>query len=374
MNYTCSLCGILKSNISSSVGICATCLREASISNIDHIIQSQHSSARKPSPLPSFRPNAENGVKCRICVAECKIEDGKWGWCGIHGNERGKIRHKYLKDHALLSWYLDAQVTNCCNAWFCPAGTGCGYPKWANEPGPETGYYNMALFFYGCSFNCLFCQNWQHKDLKSAKLTSIDDIVQSTINNPKISCWCWFGGSPEPQMSFTFKAQKQLLEEKSDDHIVRFCYEWNGDANPNLAIRAAQYSCDSGGNIKFDVKAWDPVIHTALTGMDNKRVLSNITNIYDKHWEHRSSENPMLGFSTLLIPYYVDTEEVEEIAKFLADLDPNLPYSLLIFHPDFVMNDLPITPQKQVKECEMVAKKYLNRVNIGNKHLLAFSI
>lgn len=292
------------------------------------------------------------------------------GWCGIHGIENGKFIHKYPKDHALLSWYLDPHVTNCCNAWWCPAGTGCGYPNHAYKRGPEYDYYNMSLFFYGCSFNCLFCQNWQHKLLNEATLTSVDEIVDKTLSNNRISCWCWFGGSPEPQMSFTFKSQKQLLQEKADDRIVRFCYEWNGDGNPNNALRAGKYACESGGNIKFDVKAWDPVVHYALTGMDNTRVLDNIRNIYDKHAAHRSPENPVLGFSTLLVPYYVGPEEIEGIAKFLAEIDPDLPYSLLIFHPDFQMFDLPITPTDQVRECERIAQTYLNRVNVGNKHLM----
>jgi hypothetical protein len=44
----------------------------------------------------------------------------------------------------------DPLPTNCCSAWFC---TG------SHEPG-----YNLGVFFYGCSFDCLFCQNWTHRE------------------------------------------------------------------------------------------------------------------------------------------------------------------------------------------------------------------
>lgn len=65
--------------------------------------------------------------------------------------------------------------------------------------------------------------------------------------------------------------------------------------------------------------------------------------------------------------------EVERIARFIASLDETIPYSLLVFHPEFMMNDMPITPEKQVWECYRAAAKHLRRVNIGNLHLLGFA-
>ena len=44
------------------------------------------------------------------------------------------------------------------------------------------------------------------------------------------------------------------LEEKNEARILRFCYEWNGDGNPNLAIQAAKFAYESGGNIKFEIR------------------------------------------------------------------------------------------------------------------------
>jgi len=80
-----------------------------------------------------------------------------------------------------------------------------------------------------------------------------------------------------------------------------------------------------------------------------------------------------LTATTLLVPYYVDAKEVSAIARFIADINPAIPYSLLIFHPDFCMDDLPVTPKKQVNECYRAARRYLERVNIGNIHLLRYA-
>jgi pyruvate formate lyase activating enzyme len=74
-----------------------------------------------------------------------------------------------------------------------------------------------------------------------------------------------------------------------------------------------------------------------------------------------------------LIPGYVSIKEIEKIASFLSSLDRTIPYSLLIFHPDSFLSDLPITPKMQVEKSFEAARKYLDNVHIGNKHLLGYT-
>ena len=300
------------------------------------------------------------------------MANGEVGYCGIRSAQDGRIKSVSTASHALLHYYLDPHVTNCCNAYFCPAGTGCGYPRYAVRPGPEVGYYNLALFFYGCSFNCLFCQNWNHKVLSEAKVVSAREIVDLTLGNSRITCWCWFGGSAEPQLPFALNSSRMVLEECDKGRVVRICWEWNGDGNPALVKRAASLSFESGGNVKFDLKAFNEPIHIALTSMNNDRVLRNFELVYREFYEARR-DVPVLGATTLLVPHYVSEEEVSAIARFIASLDETIPYNLLIFHPDFYMNDLPVTPEKQVWRCYQEARKHLKNVNVSNLHLLGWS-
>ena len=79
---------------------------------------------------------------------------------------------------------------------------------------------------------------------------------------------------------------------------------------------------------------------------------------------------PLLTATTLLVPGYVDRIEVERITKFIADLNPEIPYSLLVFHPDFMMSDLPVTSLEHAMGCYRAAKQHLNRVNVGNLQTL----
>ena len=80
---------------------------------------------------------------------------------------------------------------------------------------------------------------------------------------------------------------------------------------------------------------------------------------------------PLLIASTLMVPGYIDGREVEHIARFIASLDPEIPYSLLAFHPEYRMTDLAATSREQARECLDAARQAgLRRVRGGNMHLL----
>ncbi|MCX8192083.1 MAG: hypothetical protein N3F06_04675, partial [Nitrososphaerales archaeon] len=197
------------------------------------------------------------------------------------------------------------------------------------------------------------------------------DLIDRTLNNDKITCWCFFGGSPEPQLPFAINTSKKLLETIHRDRVMRICFEWNGCGNSHLVRRAAEISYLTGGNIKFDLKCWDENLSYILCGVSNKVAYKNFEMIANE-FKIDGDHPPVLCATTLLVPGYVDEVEVENISKFIAGIDPQIPYSLLIFHPDFVMNDLPITPFEQTVKCYKVARKYLQNVYIGNLHLLGF--
>jgi len=298
----------------------------------------------------------------------CIIGNGDKGFCGLRTNVDGHLESMSDPSKGVLHAYRDPHVTNCCSAWFCPAGTGTGYPKYAYKPSAESGHANYAVFLYGCNFDCLFCQNASHKNIDSGKAISLEDFVDAIRNGRDYSCICYFGGSPEPQLPFVINASKRVLEE-NPDRIIRICFEWNGCGNPVLVRKAAKIVLESGGNIKFDLKCFSEELSMALCGVSKRRAYENFEAIAREFYGERSNL-PVLTATTLLVPGYVDALEVEEIARFISDLNPEIPYSLLVFHPDYLMSDLPVTPRKQVEECYKAARKHLKRVNIGNKGLL----
>ena len=330
---------------SASLTLCADCIREyPSKSNLYRL----HAKYRETFELPPLVPE-EGDIECRFCANKCRPSISSKGYCGVRENKGSRIERRAGKDTALAHAYLDPLPTNCCAEWFC---------RGSKERG-----YNLAVFFYGCGFDCLFCQNAEHKDVDRAPSLSIDELVEKALS-PRVRCVCFFGGSPEPQMDFAIKASSIIIRESGNKKHI--CWEWNGSGNPRMVLKAAELSYISGGTVKFDLKAWNEKLHIALCGTDNKRTLENFKLIGE---EFRDSTD-LLTATTLMVSYYVDKKEVNEIAGFISSISREIPYSLLAFHPDFVLDDLPPTPKSQANECYETAKKYLRRVNIGNRYLL----
>jgi pyruvate formate lyase activating enzyme len=365
----CQVCSTQKAIYSRFIGICPECIRKYPEKALD-LSGISMKKARNVWKLPSEIPRDEYGRKCHICANECSIKLGETGYCGLRKNIDGQLKVIVSKNQALLHTYLDPLPTNCCSTYFCPAGTTAGYPHISYKAEAEYGYYNLACFLYGCNFFCLGCQNDQHRNLKTAEKYTFEKFTNKVKDNKRISCICWFGGSPEPQLPWALRASRKTIK-KFEDRILRVCWEWNGAGNPKLVQNAVKLSLNTGGNAKFDLKYYDQTLSRLFSGVSNEQSLKNFKACFDKFYHQR--EEPVLTATTLLIPGYIDSEEVGRIAKFLAELDKNIPYSLLVFHPDSFLSDLPITSKNQVKTCFLSAKKYLKEVHIGNKHLLAFA-
>jgi pyruvate formate lyase activating enzyme len=361
----CINCGKESKLISEALEVCLDCIRKDFGKVLPHI-QKVHAKSRLEFDLPTKPPKDPQGVQCNFCVNECSIPEGGRGYCGLRENRDGKL-YGGGKDEGNLGWYYDRLPTNCVADWICAGGSKAGFPRFSYSTGSEYGYKNLAVFYQACSFNCLFCQNWHfRKEIYSKKKTTAEQLANCV--DDRTSCICYFGGDPAPQIVHAIEASKQALD-KNKGRILRICWETNGAMNPSFLEKMADLSLKSGGCIKFDLKAFDENLNMALCGVTNKRTLENFK-ILTRISKTRP-DPPFLIASTLLVPGYVDPYEVSQIAKFIAHLDRDIPYSLLGFHPQFHMTDLPFTSKRHAEESKLAAEKEgLRNVRIGNMHLL----
>ncbi|MEM2869616.1 MAG: radical SAM protein [Thermoplasmata archaeon] len=316
---------------------------------------------------PPSHPDHARKVRCTLCANECAMAGGERGYCGLRENRGGRLRHiAGTPIRGIVSAYYDPLPTNCVATDFCAGGSGAGYPRYAHYNGPERGYKNLAVFYGACSFDCLFCQNWHFRYMIERREAMSAEELAAMVDE-KTSCICYFGGDPTPQMPHALAASRIALE--SARGILRICWETNGSMSPALLKKAAELSLRTGGTIKFDLKAWDENLHIALCGVSNRRTLENFRTVASMAVER--PEPPLLTASTLLVPGYIGVEEVDALARFIASLDPSIPYSLLAFHPDFEMSDLPTTSRDEAMGCLEAAKSHLKRVRVGNLHLLS---
>jgi pyruvate formate lyase activating enzyme len=362
----CGICERSAREIAGELGVCRRCILDRPDQALP-AAREAHRRIRACFGLPESAPNNPAGIHCRLCIHECRIPEGETGYCGLRRNEGGKFRD-VTAGNGKLSWYHDTLPTNCVGDWVCPGGSGAGYPRFAHCRGPERGYKNLAVFFHACSFMCLFCQNWSFMEQTTRAGTRTVEELAAAVDD-RTSCICFFGGDPAPQAPFSLKAAA-LAREKAGGSILRICWETNGSMHPAVLDRMLEVALESGGNLKFDLKAWDENLHLALTGVSNRRTRENFARAGKRVRERPVS--PLLIASTLLVPGYVEAEEVRRLARFIASIDRDIPYSLLAFHPHFRMTDLPLTPRVLAEQClEAAMAEGLRRVRLGNVRLLA---
>lgn len=364
----CPGCGRVVRFLSRHIGFCADCLREGRKEAMERA-SALHKRARAPFDLPPEVPKDPRGIECEFCGNRCCIPEGGVGFCGTKANRDGHLIH-LLGDKAKgkLQWYRDPLPTNCVADWVCAGCSPSGYPTYSYTPEPEYGHNNLAVFYCSCTFDCLFCQNWSYKvvQARQGNLITAEELAKKMDEHT--SCICFFGGDPSSQILHALATSYEVLRSKKEK-ILRICWETNGSLSRKLLEQVIKVSLASGGTIKFDLKAWSRNLHKALSGTDNQTTLSNFK--YTSRFISERPDPPLLVASTLLIPGYIDAQEVEKIAKFIASCDSSIPYSLLAFHPQHLMDDLPPTPRDWALECYERAKNTgLERVKIGNVHLL----
>ena len=355
----CELCGKEASLVSTFLGVCRSCIIDKPEKALE-ITDEKHTTSRRRFSLPYPKPS--EGVICGLCGNDCKIPEGQVGFCGLSKNDKQRL---VRTGELVAEAYYDPHPTNCVPMQFCGA-SGIGYPEYSYKRGRETGYHNLSVFCVGCSYDCSFCQNWHYREMVNRKeryVISKHDF-ESMVHS-KVSCICFFGGDPCVQLG---EINDYCREVEGKNEILRFCLETSGNFNQELLKEFADISLRSGGGIKFDLKFWNSNLNKAITGVDNKNSYECFRMLGDLHRERRKV--PFLRASTLLVPRYITPDEVEQIAKQVAEVSPDIPYSLLAFSPRFEMRSLPFTTKKLALECKDRATKHLDKVRIGNRWLL----
>jgi pyruvate formate lyase activating enzyme len=355
----CDLCGTESQLIIEHLGLCGECVRTR-FEQARQRIYAAHAEIRQAFGLPEAPPRTADGVSCPLCSRGCAIGPGERGYCGLRITTppSGKHRVRHL-DHlagtpakGVLHWYRDPLPTNCVADWVC-----AGHSR--------RGYHNLAVFYASCSLNCLFCQNWHFRQVDHMTSEGISARELADCANPRTYCVCYFGGDPASQMPHALASARYLAERG-----VAVCWETAGTQHPKLLDQAVKLSLETGGTVKFDLKAFDEGLHVALTGAGNRRTLDNFSRAATRFSERRGPA--LVVASTLLVPGYVTPDEVGHIARFIADINPHIPYALLGFGPNFYVPDLPRTSVSHAETAVATARAAgLTNVHIGNRHLLS---
>lgn len=364
----CLVCRARSSTTSEALGVCAACLRAGSKKSLELAVQA-HARPRGEVGLPSVAPANPATTPCELCVNACRPGDGEPGLCGTREAVGSRVVARVgTAKAAAVTFWRDAVPTNCSASWVCPAGSACGYPDYSYAPGIEHGYRNLAVGYYGCTFDCLYCQSWQTRSIEGGPRHRADEVAAQV--DDQTACICFFGGDPTPQLAHAVAtARLARRRAKAQRRHLRLCFETNGAMSPKLLRTVADLALESGGVIKVDLKAWHPGVHQALCGAAAERTRENFAYLAGRRKERPGV--PLVVATTLLVPGYVDVEEVRPIAGFVAALGKDIPYGLLAFFPTFYLSDLPATSEQQAERCLAVARAAgLARLHLGGRELL----
>jgi pyruvate-formate lyase-activating enzyme len=109
----------------------------------------------------------------------------------------------------------------------------------------------------------------------------------------------------------------------------------------------------------LDIKAYDPRVYQRLCGTGNGTVLNAPAEILARGFT--------LEVLTLFIPDWVETDQITAIARLIASLDPDIPFTILAFFPAYQMLDTPSPSMPQmIQAYNAVRAAGLRQVRLGN--------
>jgi pyruvate formate lyase activating enzyme len=129
------------------------------------------------------------------------------------------------------------------------------------------------------------------------------------------------------------------------------------------------YALKSNGCIKIDFKTFSENLNRALCGASNKNTKHSIQLVAESM--SKREKPPLLIVSTLLIPGYIDEQELTHMAEFIGEVDTSIPWSFLGFYPHFYCADMPRTSRAQADMAVSIARDHgIENTHVGNVHLL----
>lgn len=186
---------------------------------------------------------------------------------------------------------------------------------------PETK--EASLFFWGCNIDCRGC--YCRRRIYSAMLKDFRiDVGENDLSRP-----------PERFLDFEevlqildkVELKKVLLEgqEASIDpaygYITETLHRRFGCTNTLLTNGYKLPDLTHTDMIEFGIKAIGDKVHRDYTGYSNKPILKNIVDTYNA--------GKKIFAEIVLVPGYIDQDETNSAAKFLGDIDPNIPMVIL---------------------------------------------
>ncbi|MBW1900097.1 MAG: AmmeMemoRadiSam system radical SAM enzyme [Deltaproteobacteria bacterium] len=269
-----------------------------------------------------YKKLEDKKVRCHLCNHRCIITEGQRGLCGVRENHSG----------TLVSLVYGKVIAAHCD----PIEKK---PLFHFLPGTRS--YSVATV--GCNFKCLFCQNSDisqmpsdHNRIMGDDMTP-DQIVKEALDSHAVTISYTY---TEPTIYFELAADTARMAVSkglknvfvSNGYMTEQCLE---EIFPDL----------HAANV--DLKAFSQSFYREQCGAKLEPVLNTLKTM--------KKMGVWLEVTTLLIPGLNDSvEELRDLARFLSDLDPNIPWHISRFHPTYHLTGISSTSSDSIRRAREI--------------------
>lgn len=269
-------------------------------------------------------------VECLLCPHHCKLTPDKTGLCRVRVNREGRL--VTINYGELASLALDPIEKK---------------PLYHFHPGRLI----LSAGTFGCNLACAFCQNYSlAQEQPPTRATEVEELLQAARATQKEGSVGVAFTYNEPSIWYEYVREAAEVLQENDLRVVLVT---NGFIEPE-PFRELLPLVDA---LNIDVKAFtdDFYVHHCRGALAPVRATVE-TAVEKAHVE----------VTTLLVPEENDAiEEVEELARWLAALNPHIPLHLSRYHPAYRFSR-PATPPESLYRAREAALKHLDFVYLGN--------
>lgn len=282
-----------------------------------------------------YEKTGNNNVRCFLCAHRCAIADSKYGICGVRKNESGTLyTHVYGE---VIASHVDPIEKK---------------PLYHFFPGSLS--YSIATM--GCNFRCGFCQNWQISQLTARDGTRAgyelkpEEVVREA---KKSGCRSVSYTYTEPTIFFEYACDTAKI---AKDEGLYNTFVTNGFMTAEALDTIRPYL--DAANV--DLKSFRDDFYKKNCKGRLQPVLDSIA--------YMKKLSIWVEVTTLIIPGENDSAgELEDIARFIAGVDKDIPWHISRFHPDYRFMDFAPTPQETLKTAKEIGQRCgLNYIYLGN--------
>lgn len=283
-----------------------------------------------------YAKEEENAVTCNLCAHRCYIPAGREGICKVRQNRAG-VLYTLVYDR-VISASIDPVEKK---------------PLFHFLPGTEA--YSVATV--GCNFHCRYCQNWEISQLPRIREGIIpgEKLMPRQIVSLALETGC-------KSIAYTYTEPTIFFELAYDTAKLAAAaglgniFVTNGYVTP-AALRMIRPYLHAAN---IDLKSFDDKRYRRMCGAKLQPVLDSI--------RLTKELGIWLEVTTVVIPGHNDSdEELRQIALFLKDVDPEIPWHLSAFFPTYKMMEVePTDRQSLLRAWEIGKDAGLRYVYCGN--------